>query len=193
MASTGSTGPDELSRTLRLLRSPAGERGLTLAEAAKRTGFSTAKISRIERGKNIPSPDDVIKFANAYRVTPDARERLATLANEVKAANRRVVLTRRANRPEFQGRMRRIEASSEQLREFSPIIVPGYLQTAEYMRAIFLGSGTTPEDAERAVANRLLRQAALDEPGRRITILNAYEPVMITLRAELAAAFAKTS
>jgi len=170
MAPTEPGGLDELSRTLRDLRKTAGLSGAQAAERAG-DGFSQAKISRIEKGNTVPVPGDVATLAEIYHAPPEIRRRLDTLAADVKAANRRVVLPRRANRAEFQARIGRIEASSEQIREFSPIIIPGLLQTAEYMRAIFTSSDTTPADTAGAVAARLERQSVLNEPGRRITIL----------------------
>jgi transcriptional regulator with XRE-family HTH domain len=170
MAPTGPAGLDELSRTLRDLRKAAGLTGVQAAQQAG-DGFSQAKISRIEKGNTVPTPGDVAVLAEIYNAPPNIRRRLEALATDVKAAHRRVVLPRRANRAEFQARIGRIEASSEQIREFSPIIIPGLLQTAEYIRTIFTGSGTTPADDAAAVAARLGRQSVLDEPGRRITIL----------------------
>lgn len=137
----------------------------------KQVGFSQAKISRIEKGVNIPTPEDVEALAKTYRAASDTRRHLVSLAEDVKAANRRVVLSRRANRAEFQARIGRIEAVSEQLREFSPIIVPGLLQTVEYMRAIFTAGGISPSEVADAVARRLERQAVLGQPGRRITVI----------------------
>jgi transcriptional regulator with XRE-family HTH domain len=168
MARSSPGGLDELSLTLRQLREDAGLNGL---QAADVTGFSNAKISRVERGLNVPTPEDVATFVRAYRAEPDVCERLIGLAEDVKAANRRLVIARRPNRAEFQKRLNGIESASEQLRSFSPIIVPGLLQTAEYIRAIFETGGGTPEEIAQAVAARLGRQAVLDEPGRRITIL----------------------
>lgn len=170
MTPTEPGGLDELSRTLRDLRKAAGLTGAQAAEQAGE-GFSQAKISRIEKGNTVPVPGDVATLAEVYDTPLELRRRLEALATDVKAANRRVVLPRRANRAEFQARIGRIEASSEQIREFSPIIIPGLLQTAEYMRAIFTGSNTAPADTAGAVAARLERQSVLDEPGRRITIL----------------------
>ncbi|MGI8816504.1 MAG: helix-turn-helix domain-containing protein [Pseudonocardia sp.] len=168
MASTGPGGLDELSRTLRDLRKAAGLSGMRAAGLA---GFSQAKISRIEKGVNVPNAADVATLAEVYKTPPATRRHLAALAAEVKAANRRVVLARRANRSKFQAQIGRIESQSEQIREFSPIIIPGLLQTADYMRTIFTSGGTTPADAAGAIAARLERQIVLDEPGRRITII----------------------
>lgn len=168
MTSTGPGGLDELSRTLRELRLAAGLSG---AAAGERADFSQPKISRIEKGVNVPSPADVETLARIYGATADQRRHLRALAEDVRSSYRRVVLPKRANRAKFQERIGRIERSSERIREFSPVIVAGLLQTGDYIRAIFESGGTTPEDAAAAVSARLERKTVLDEPGRRITIL----------------------
>jgi transcriptional regulator with XRE-family HTH domain len=172
MARNGTGGLDELSRTLRELRRPPGQPlRLTLGQAAEATGFSISKINRIEHGKTVPAPADVVALARAYGAGTTTRSHLRMLAETVKASSRRVVLSR-ANREEFQRRLREIERASAVIREFSPIIIPGLLQTAEYMWEIaFSGSGGDRERAAAFVAERLGRQAILDEPGRLITIL----------------------
>jgi transcriptional regulator with XRE-family HTH domain len=167
MANTGPGGLNELSRTLKQLRQDAG---LTGMQAAERTGFSQAKISRIERENNVPNPADVAKLAEAYHAPTEIRQRLIELAEHVKATNRRVVLSR-ANRAEFQKRIADLNRDATEIREFSPVIIPGLLQTAEYMQAVFAAGGTTPADAGGSVRARLEGQNVLDEPGRRITIL----------------------
>lgn len=164
-------GLDELSRTLRQLRLAAGYD--TLAEAASRVGegISYAKLRRIDLGESVPTPTDVETIARAYHAPAPVREHLVELAEIVKATRRRVVLSRNPKRAEFQKRIGKIERSSEQIRSFSPIIVPGLLQTSEYIWAVWNTGGGSAEDGAKFVANRLGRQAVLDEPGRRITIL----------------------
>jgi len=167
MADTGPGGLNELSHTLKQLRQDAG---LTGTQAAEQAGFSQPKISRIEKGTNFPSPADVAKLVKIYGAPPETRERLIELAEVVKATNRRVVLSR-ANRAGFQKRIRDLNHDAKQVREFSPIIIPGLLQTAEYMQAIFTAGGTSADDASKSVTARREGQNILDEPGRRITIL----------------------
>jgi transcriptional regulator with XRE-family HTH domain len=171
MTNANPGGLDELSRTLRQLRYAAGYS--TLTEAAERVGesISYAKLRRIELGESVPAPVDVETIARAYRADAPVREHLVHLAEIVKATRRRIVLSRNPKRAEFQAQIGEIEESSEQIRSFSPIIVPGLLQTSEYMWAVWNTGGGSPEDGAKFVANRLGRQAVLDRPGRRITIL----------------------
>jgi hypothetical protein len=59
------------------------------------------------------------------------------------------------------------EGEAQSLRLWSPVLVPGLLQTADYARALFLAGQTdTSEDAiDALVAARLERQVILDRAG----------------------------
>jgi transcriptional regulator with XRE-family HTH domain len=171
MARNGTGGLDELSRTLRELRRPPGQPALmTLEQAAAATGFSVSKVNRIERGKTIPTPGDAVALAKAYGAGLGTRALVRQLADAVKASSHRVVLSR-ADREGFQRRLGEIERASVVIREFSPIIIPGLLQTSEYMWAIAATGTTDRARAAAFVSARLARQSILDEPGRQITIL----------------------
>ena len=159
-------GGDELSRTLRQLRQTAELSGEAAGKAA---GFSQAKISRIEKGVNTPTPKDVATLAEVYRAPIDVRRRLAQLAEDMKAGSRRVVLNRGGT--EFQARLARIEEASEHVRTFGPTVVPGLLQTADYARAIFSSGTLTPEEIDAGVADRMKRQELLGADGHRFTLL----------------------
>jgi hypothetical protein len=60
------------------------------------------------------------------------------------------------------------EAEAQELQVWSPMLVPGLLQTAEYARALFLAaqSDTSDEAIAVLVATRLEWQAILDRPSR---------------------------
>jgi hypothetical protein len=50
------------------------------------------------------------------------------------------------------------------LRLWSPVLVPGLLQTAEYAHALFLAAGQDEDTADELVAARLARQTILERP-----------------------------
>jgi hypothetical protein len=60
-----------------------------------------------------------------------------------------------------------LEAEAETIYEYSALLVPGVLQTADYARAVLraIRVKPTPEEIERRVALRLARQARLTEEG----------------------------
>jgi transcriptional regulator with XRE-family HTH domain len=162
-------GRDELSRTLRELRDAAG---LSTRAAADRAGFSHTKISRIERGVNVPTERDVAALADVYAAPATVAQRLAEMARDVRAENRRVVLLRQRGNPgEFQQRISRIEAASAHIQDFSPAVVTGLLQTEAYIRALIASRKLPPAELEHFVRSRLDRQKLLDDPARRFTLI----------------------
>jgi transcriptional regulator with XRE-family HTH domain len=158
-------GLDELSRTLRELRNAAGLSG---RKAAEQTGFSQAKISRIEGGVNVPTPEDVATLADAYKVPPPTRKRLIELAEDVRADNRRVVFIKPAK---FQQRIERIEQASAKIRSFAPTVVPGLLQTETYARALATAGGLSRAELDLWAAARMARQKLLYSSVHKLTVL----------------------
>lgn len=156
-------GKDELSRTLASLRK---ESGLSTRQVGAVTGFSQAKVSRLERGINIPTEEDVTALLDAYRAPAAVKRRLLGLARDIRAEHRPVVMARQTGNPgAFQARLARIEAASATVRAFSPTAVPGVLQTADYARAVINSRALPPERVERFVQNRLRRQEHLLTPS----------------------------
>lgn len=157
------SGKDELSRTLASLRHEAD---LSTRQVGALTGFSQAKVSRLERGINIPTESDVDALLDAYQAPAPVRRHLIGLARDIKAEHRPVVLARNRSRPgAFQARLRRIEEASERVRAFSPTAVPGQLQTPAYVRALIAARELPPGEADKFVTARLGRQELLTRPG----------------------------
>lgn len=172
MTSSTPGGADELSRTLRTLRRAAGGgRAMTLVEAAEQTGFSTAKISRMERGKNAPTEQDIEVFTRVYGADLSTKRRLAQMARDLQESTRRIVLSTRPNRAAFQDLLRRLDEQSARVVEFGAIFVPGLVQTPEFVRSVFATTGEGPEATNAAVAARLTRASILDNPRKEVLIL----------------------
>ena len=94
-------------------------------------------------------------WCQACRLDPDLFGRLAVLA-------------RRADGPVptwFEDWLQ-AESEAQSLRIWSPVLIPGLLQTAGYARALFLAAQTDTSDdvIDALVAARLERQAILDRP-----------------------------
>ena len=167
----GGGGRDELSRLLRQLRKDAELSGV---QAGKLAGISQSKISRFEAGIYVPSLEEIKTLARIYDAPGDTRRRLVELVADLQQETTpaRVVLSRGA--ASFQARVGRIERASQQIRTFSPTVVPGLLQTETYARAIFAAGdllGASVGDVDAVVRERLNRQEVLEEPGRSLTLL----------------------
>lgn len=161
-------GRDELSRALRELRRIAGLSGKEAAEAA---GMYASKISRIERGRTVPSEEDVRLLAAIYRASPEQRDRLLEMAADIKAENRRVVFNRDIG--SIQERFGRIEEQSALVRTFTPNLVPGLLQSPGYIEALFRSAKAPAQSIQAGLAARLARQRILDDElsTRRFVLL----------------------
>jgi transcriptional regulator with XRE-family HTH domain len=167
-------GKDELSRTLHDLRVTTG---LSTRQAGALAGFSQSKVSRIEQGRNVPTEDDIVAFADVYltgeRADPAVRQRLVELARDIRAEHRPVVMARSKGRPDvFQARLARIEAASVHVRSFAPTAVTGLLQTESYMRGLIAVRNLPADKVDAFVRARLQRQAGLGS-GREYTIITA--------------------
>jgi transcriptional regulator with XRE-family HTH domain len=164
-------GRDELSSLLRQLRKKAELSGVL---AGKLAGISQSKISRFEHGLYVPTVDEAKTLARIYKASGEERQRLVDMVSDLQGGTTpaRVVLSRGA--ASFQQRVGRIERVSEQIRTFTPAVVPGLLQTEAYARAIFAAGevlGSPVDDLEAAVAARLARQQLLEEDGRSFVLL----------------------
>ena len=151
---------DELSRTLRRLRAEAG---LTLATVAERAGMSIATVSRLENGRYVPTADQVDTLTRAVSAPASTRRRLVKIAENLRerTTSRQVLL--RAGGATAQRKFGAIEASAGHVKSFSPAMVIGLMQTAEYARAVF-SAGLPREQVEDAVQARLGRQRLLTDP-----------------------------
>ena len=67
--------------------------------------------------------------------------------------------------------MRRNEARSTHISVFHSIVIPGLLQTEEYIRAIFASGALSEAAAQACLAERLRRTQVLEEPGRQFTFV----------------------
>ncbi len=157
---------EQLGASLRALREAAG---LTGTQAALQARMSQPKISKIETAVLLPSVDDVETLLDLYRAEPAQREELLELASALHATyeSARTIVRRGAARKQRQ--IAEIEAQTAHVRTFQLALIPGLLQTAEYMRRVF--SGMDPAEIARMVAARQERQRGLYDESKRFTFV----------------------
>jgi transcriptional regulator with XRE-family HTH domain len=148
----------QLAAELRRLRDAAT---LTGEEAAARLGWSPSKVSRIENGQTAPSPADLRRVLDLYEVTGTQRGRLELLGQ---SAGQRGWWDAYADTlgPEYTALIA-LEAEAESVRWYSPMLVPGLLQTERYAREV-IRSGlliAPPGEIERRVQVKMNRQRVL--------------------------------
>jgi transcriptional regulator with XRE-family HTH domain len=156
---------DELSPTLRridlgrALRAIRDSQGKTIEQvsadlsAMYSTGFSAAKISRIETAKRGINPRDVRDLCDYYDVAPDEKERLINLAKEAQADNHLQGVS------DALAEYVALEKQARLVRIYEPMFVPGILQTADYQKASFdsyASAGIGP-DSSSSYAKMMIR------------------------------------
>jgi transcriptional regulator with XRE-family HTH domain len=159
-----------LGARLRAVRESAGLSG---AELARRlgTGWGQSKISKIETGRQVPSSDEVARWAS--ETGADAERLLALHAKafaQYGAWRERIAAA--GDAAAFQDEISALEHSCTFLAEFQPAMIPGRLQTPAYMHEMsqddeFLADDGV-DDLRHLVARKVRRQSILYEPGRRI-------------------------
>jgi transcriptional regulator with XRE-family HTH domain len=145
---------------LRRLRTEAG---ITREQAGEAIRASEWKIHRLENGQVSFKERDVVDLLRLYGVTDPGE--VASM----------VVLAREANAPGWWQQYGDLlpqwfrayvdlESAATLIRTYEGQLVPGLLQTEDYLRAVIGGAqlDESPEEAERRVALRVRRQALLE-------------------------------
>jgi transcriptional regulator with XRE-family HTH domain len=133
----------------------------TIEQVAARLEVSDSKISRIENGQVGATPRDVRDMAALYGVTGQRMENLMQLARETR------------EKPwwheysDLKLDYAAYEAEASSILIFSPMLLPGLLQTADYARSVLraIRYDMPSEQIERFVEFRMKRQGLLTEPN----------------------------
>jgi hypothetical protein len=147
---------------LRRLRT---DMGLSREEAAEAIRASEWKIHRLENGQVGFKDRDIVDLLRRYGVTdPDDIAAFLEFAREANAPGwwqRYGDLL-----PQWFKVYVDLEAAATLIRTYEGQLVPGLLQTEDYMRAVIGGASLdeSPEEAERRVALRMGRQTLLTRP-----------------------------
>jgi transcriptional regulator with XRE-family HTH domain len=159
-----------LGQRLRGLRIDASVTGKQLAESL---GWPPSKISKIEHGNQTPTADDVIAWADACNSPESTGDLLSLLGNlETLYAEWQRIL--KAGTGKRQQTYQEIEASTQTLRVFETLLIPGLLQTPQYARArlaenIKVWGGVN--DLDDGVRQRMRRQEILYDSGHSFYFL----------------------
>ncbi|MGW3113530.1 helix-turn-helix domain-containing protein [Streptomyces sp. NPDC001091] len=164
----------ELGAALRALRQASGKEAKAVARSAV---MSTPKLSKIENGHVTPSVVDVERILTALDVSDEVKAEYMAAARAQATEATAWRLFRRMGFHRKQEQIRSLEASMKLLRLFQPSLVPGLLQTPEYMRAVLQGKGLSDDQLSRTIAARIERQRVLYEAGKVMRFIIT-EPVL---------------
>ncbi|MFD1536950.1 helix-turn-helix domain-containing protein [Nonomuraea guangzhouensis] len=162
-----------LGKHLRELRESAG---LTLKEAGDYLQRDASTVSRFEAGLYPARTPDVIALLDLYGVTiPNERETLTRLSREV---------WQNGWWDDYSGDVSHgivdyawLENRAEKISSFDAFVIPGLLQTRDYMEAVIRAEDpdASSEQIERWIEFRLTRQKILTDDGPVFsTILEEY-------------------
>ena len=165
----------ELGAALRALREASGKEAKAVARSAV---MSASKLSKIETGKLGPSADDVDRILTAIGVSDDVKAEYMDAARAAATEATAWRLIQRAGLHKAQRQLQAVEARMRLLRLFQPALVPGLLQTPEYMKAILSRhEDLSEETVGRTISARLERQGALYDAGKTLRFVIT-EPVL---------------
>jgi transcriptional regulator with XRE-family HTH domain len=160
-----------LADRLREVRLDAGLTARALSSAA---GWHEAKTSRIEHARTAPSDTDIRTWCEIC----DAVGQMPDLIAASRAADSMWTEWRRLERPGLRRAQEAVVPLWERTRQFriySPCLIPGPVQTADYiqalLRAIRERRPNRIDDIEDAVRVRIAKQHVTYEADRRFTIL----------------------
>jgi transcriptional regulator with XRE-family HTH domain len=123
----------QLGAALRALRQASGKEAKAVARGAL---MSPSKLSKIENAKLQPSAADVERILVAIGVSNEIRAEYTDAARAAGTETTEWRLLKRVGVHKGQQEVRALEAQMSVLRLFQPALVPGLLQTPEYIRAV---------------------------------------------------------
>lgn len=153
------------------------EADLQAKELAVVLGWDPSKVSKIERGKQMPSDGDLRAWLEAVNAPENVVDQVRDALRELRILRdswRRQLRTGHKARQEKDVKE---ESAASVIRAVDVMAVSGLLQTPDYARRIFATQAELldlpPGDIDEAVRVRMQRAQVLYEPGRRIEILMA--------------------
>jgi transcriptional regulator with XRE-family HTH domain len=160
----------DLATALKDLRIAAGLSGERLA---LRCAMSQTKVSRIERGRVLPSVIDVERILRALEVPGPVADDLLNLARGANVDYASWRTYARIGLWQKQAELKALESAAHLVRMFLPAIPSGLLHTHDYARQTLTPTveGRPARNVERVLRARLDRQAILDDPSRRFVFL----------------------
>ncbi|MEU9003438.1 helix-turn-helix transcriptional regulator [Streptomyces sp. NPDC048551] len=155
----------QLGAALRALREASGKEAKAVARSAL---MSPSKLSKIENANLLPSATDVERILTALGVSDAIKAEYTEAARAATTEATAWRLLKRAGIHKGQQAAKALEAQMALLRLFQPALVPGLLQTPEYIRAILQRHDLSEDALTRTISGRLERQAVLFDSTKKL-------------------------
>ncbi len=135
-----------------------------MTKFAEQLGKPAPTLSRWETGQRTPRPEDVAQILTVLGVTGERFDDILGLTRNADSSSwlanslpeQRLMLEA----------LLRFERDAEKITNVAPLLVPGPLQTADYVRAIMTGGGVPRDEIESRIAIRLGRRESLRDIER---------------------------
>lgn len=144
---------------------------------ARSAVMSTSKLSKIENGHAAPSVTDVDRILTAIGVSDEVKSTYMAVARADATETTAWRLVRRMGHYRKQQQTQALEAQMTLLRLFQPALVPGLLQTPEYIRAVLSRHNLGDEQLSRTIGARIDRQRVLYDTSKDLRFIIT-EPVI---------------
>lgn len=142
---------------------------LSQDEVGEQVGWSQSKVANLESAVSGVKLDDLAKLLDLYAADDASR----TECRELAVLGRKQLARRKgALRSRFEGGMRQVvdmEGSAATVWRHNSMIIPGLLQTKDYMRYLFRARRPSPtrEQIDQYVDMRLSRRTVLDNTDQQ--------------------------
>jgi transcriptional regulator with XRE-family HTH domain len=164
---------EALGVRLRELRLSAPGGRLTGQQLAQRYGWNKSKVSRLENGRQTPTPEDLRNWADATG-QPDAFDELLAKLRGFESHIRSWRRQLASGHKPVQDTHLTAHSDASVFRGWESSIIFGILQTPDYARSIFTRYAElqrSPRDTEEAVRSRIKRQEALYDPAKQFHLI----------------------
>lgn len=145
---------------------------------ARELGWQQTRVSKLELGTQLPSEADLDAWIEAVGAGERERAELTDLLARARIEySSWADLYRTGSISARQAEIGRWEAEAPIIREYQPAMMPGIVQTVPYAREMLSVpggttlTGSTPEQIESLIVERMKRQELLYEPGRQVRIV----------------------
>ncbi|MEU0639393.1 helix-turn-helix transcriptional regulator [Streptomyces albidoflavus] len=164
----------QIGAALRALRLASGKEAKAVARSAL---MSPSKLSKIENARLAPSATDVDRVLSAIGVSDEVKAEYTDAARAWATEAAAWRLLKRVGVHKGQQAAKALEAQMSTLQLFQPALVPGLLQTPEYIRAVLKRHDLSEDALARTISGRLERQAVLYDGAKSLQFIIT-EPVL---------------
>jgi transcriptional regulator with XRE-family HTH domain len=160
MAGTSGSGSPRARVLGAWMRDARDKAGFGVREAARAAGIEHATLSRWETAARTPRPQDVAVVLTAVGAPADERDRLVQFAESATSETNWVTVGD-PSVSEALIALIEFEQMAKRITDWSMAVIPGLLQTGDYVRAIFKDSGKPAAQTAPRVSARLSRRDVL--------------------------------